>query len=99
MDELSEYKALIRKYVYKNYKGMLREPGGAFKYPFLTPGSSQYADVLWDWDSWFANIAIRQVLQEIGDKKESEKVLEYEKGCVLNFLEWGEYGWLDSNIC
>ena len=38
---------------------MYREAGGALKYPFLAPGSNQYLDMLWDWDSWLSNIALR----------------------------------------
>ena len=54
--------AVIREHLHRDYSGMLREEGGAFKYPFLTPGSAQYPDILWDWDSWLSNVALRQVL-------------------------------------
>ena len=47
-----EYAIVIKKNIYNDYKGMFREEGNSLKYPFITPGSSQYADVLWDWDSW-----------------------------------------------
>jgi len=59
-DDLKKYIKLIRKNLSENYKGMFREAGGAMDYPFLTPGSDQYADVLWDWDSWLSNVALRQ---------------------------------------
>ena len=50
----------------------------------MTPGSDSYPDVLWDWDSYFSNVALKQILAETGaDPLEAE---EYEKGCVLNFL-------------
>ena len=52
-----KYFSLIEEKLTSGYAGMFREPGGALKHPFLTPGSDQYADVLWDWDSWLSNIA------------------------------------------
>ena len=74
---------------------MFREPGGALKHPFLTPGSDQYADVLWDWDSWFSNIALRQILAKRGSASEHQQARPYERGCVLNFLEFGAMdGWI-----
>ncbi|WP_316814191.1 MGH1-like glycoside hydrolase domain-containing protein [Pedobacter heparinus] len=94
-----KYSAVIKKSIYKGYKGMYREEGGALKFPFLTPGSSQYADVLWDWDSWFSNIALRQILLESGTEEDRKAALKYEQGCVLNFLAFsGPDGWIPINI-
>ncbi|GAG07136.1 unnamed protein product, partial [marine sediment metagenome] len=74
---------------------MFREPGGALKHPFITPGSQSYNDVLWDWDSWLANVALRQILIEIGDSKEKSNAMKYEKGSILNFLSnTGKRGWI-----
>jgi putative isomerase len=85
-----------------DYRGMFRPAGGALRHPFLTPGSEQYPDVLWDWDSWLSDIALRQVLSglSLGDRLEA---WEYEKGCVLNFLEVARNraqpdGWIPINI-
>lgn len=90
-----QYSSIIRKNIYKDYKGMYREAGGALTYPFITPGSAQYADVLWDWDSWLSDIALRQVLQETGSDKDRKEALVYEQGCVLNFLSFAESdGWV-----
>lgn len=80
MDNLN----VILDYARKNYRSMFREPEGNLKYKFIVPGSC-YSNCLWDWDSWLTNIALRQfVTEDIG---------EYEKGCVLNYLEscdeWG----------
>lgn len=36
----------------KDMKGMYRETGGSLAFPFLAPGSSQYMDLLMDWNSW-----------------------------------------------
>ena len=74
---------------------MFRGLGGALKYPFLTPGSDQYADVLWDWDSWLSDIALRQIPCEIGQRRGAGSGQAYEQGCVLNFLEFGGMdGWI-----
>ena len=69
---------IILNYAKKNYKEMFREADGYLKYKFIVPGSV-YSNTLWDWDSWLTNIALRQLVQE--------DIGEYEKGCVLNFLE------------
>lgn len=87
--EIQKYIQIIREKIHKSYKGMFREAGKVFKYPFLTPGSEQYADVLWDWDSWLSNVALRQTLLEIGDEDEKKRAIQYERGCILNYLAWG----------
>lgn len=80
---------LIRQHVYADYKQMFRQPtGGALIYPYLTPGSRQYANVLWDWDSWLSNVALRQTLTDIGTRKDRREALVYEQGCVLNYLAY-----------
>jgi len=87
--------ALIRKHLHNDYTGMFREEGGAFKYPFITPGSAQYPDILWDWDSWLSNVALRQILNEKATPEEKTKALRYEQGCVLNYLNYGSFdGWI-----
>lgn len=80
---------LIRQHVYADYKQMYKQPsGGALIYPYLTPGSRQYAQVLWDWDSWLSNVALRQILNDIGTNDDRREALTYEQGCVLNFLAY-----------
>ena len=87
--------ATIRKFLHADYAGMFRAEGGAFKYPFLTPGSAQYPDILWDWDSWLSNVALRQVLAEKATGDEKAKALKHEQGCVLNYLNYGGFdGWV-----
>ncbi|HEY5754102.1 MAG TPA: trehalase family glycosidase [Chthoniobacterales bacterium] len=81
------HSTLLRDRLCADYRGMFRPAGNALPHPFLTPGSEQYADVLWDWDSWLSNVALRQILL---DANEPERIVEaepFEKGCVLNFLE------------
>ena len=84
-----EHVALIKQHIYKDYKGMYRQPsGGALVFPYLTPGSQQYDKVLWDWDSWLSNVALRQTLADIGSKKDKQEARDYERGCVLNYLTY-----------
>lgn len=85
-EKTSEYIRLIKQNLVSNYPGMYREGGGFIRYPFIVPGSAAYSDVLWDWDSWLTDIALRQIIQLQGKEQEKELLLTYEKGCVLNFL-------------
>jgi len=94
-ENIEKYKKICKENIYKEMRGMYREPGGALNYPFLAPGSNQYLDMLWDWDSWLSNVALRQILLENGNKKDSVYALKYEQGCVLNSLNYcGMDGWI-----
>lgn len=91
----ARYIPALREKIHADYKGMFRPEGGAFRYPFLAPGSAQYADILWDWDSWLSNVALRQILLERANPAESEEALRYEQGCILNYLSYGGMdGWV-----
>jgi len=90
-DSISDYISIIKSNIYKDYKKMYRPGSGSLVYPFLTPGSQQYDNVLWDWDSWLSNVALRQILADIGSEEDKQEAVPYEQGCVLNFLEYG--GW------
>lgn len=84
-----EHRELIKEHVYSDYKLMFKQPTGiALKYPYITPGSRQYAAVLWDWDSWLSNVALRQILNDIGSEADKAEALAYEQGCVLNYLAY-----------
>ena len=85
-ENVKRYTALCRKHIYRDMKGMYREAGKSLVFPFLAPGSNQYLDMLWDWDSWLSNVALRQILLEHGTKGDSDEALRYEQGCVLNAL-------------
>jgi putative isomerase len=87
MNDIARYSGLIRAHLLDNYRGMFREAGGGLPYPFISPGSQQYADVLWDWDSWLSDIALRQIVLEAGEP--TEPIRDYERGCILNFLHYG----------
>ncbi|MBE7053357.1 MAG: glycoside hydrolase family 37 [Ruminococcaceae bacterium] len=79
MEKFNYYKELITEYAKSNFEKLFREPDGLLKHKFIVPGS-KYSSDLWDWDSWLTNIAMRK----LGD---NDKLFEYEKGCILNFLE------------
>lgn len=92
---VEKYKQVCRKNICGDMRGMYRKAGGALKYPFLAPGSEQYADILWDWDSWLSDVSLRQVLTDIGTAKDFKEALPYEQGCVLNSLSYGGMdGWI-----
>jgi len=94
-----EYDKIIRENIYKDYKKMYREAGGAFLFPFLTPGSDNYPDALWDWDSWLSNIALRQILHDKGTEKDKKEAVAYEQGCILNFLSYCKSdGWMPVTL-
>lgn len=84
-----QHRELIKQHIYADYKQMYRLPeGGALLYPYLTPGSKSYAAVLWDWDSWLSNVALRQTLSDVGTESDRQEALRYEQGCVLNYLAY-----------
>ena len=46
--KISSYKQLCKEHICKDYTLMFRDaPGGALVYPYITPGSQGYANVLW----------------------------------------------------
>ncbi len=84
---MTSYRKLIQDYSAAHYRRMTRKPAGQLKYPFLVPGSASYLDSLWDWDSFFADIAIRQIQTDRDDLEEKRDILPFEQGCILNFLD------------
>lgn len=76
---IEKYGNLITEYARKNYRLCLREPDGLLGHKFIVPGSC-YFNSLWDWDSWLTNWALRKIAT-------TEEIGEYEKGCILNFLD------------
>ncbi|MDE5897011.1 MAG: glycoside hydrolase family 37, partial [Clostridia bacterium] len=69
----------IRDYVANHFTKMLREPSGILAHRFIVPGSC-YSEELWDWDSWLTDLALREF-------NGIANIADYEKGCILNFLE------------
>ena len=85
---MEKYIKALREYMRRDYMEMYRDKGGIFKYGFLTPSSPSYGDALWDWDSYFSDVALRQILIDIG--ADINEALEYERGCILNYLSFTE---------
>ncbi len=77
--EIKAYGKKIEDYAKNNYRLCFREADRLLKYPFIVPGSC-YTNSLWDWDSWLTNLALRKIA-------DTAAISEFEKGCVLNFLE------------
>lgn len=83
------HRELIKNHIHADFREMYREPSGiAFKYPYITPGSKSYANVLWDWDSWLSDVALQQTLLDAGTDADRAEALRYEQGCVLNYLAY-----------
>jgi hypothetical protein len=79
------YRELVTSSILRDYPRMLHEPTPPLAFPFITPGSV-YTNQLWDWDSWFSDVALCQIMADQGEKADKEKMLSYGRGCVLNFL-------------
>jgi hypothetical protein len=92
--ETQHYIGVIRTNIFSQYKGMFKPAKGLLKHPFITPGNSSYQDQLWDWDSWLTDIALRQILLENGSPQDKKEALQYEQGCVLNFLDVVSSGYI-----
>ncbi|MGZ0656085.1 MGH1-like glycoside hydrolase domain-containing protein [Coraliomargarita sp. W4R72] len=79
---------LFDAHIKRTYRDHLNPPIGVLKHPFLSPGGAQYANALWDWDSWLSNVAVRQAANRYGASNEAIQQLEAaERGCILNFLD------------
>ena len=83
--DMKEYSRLIKEYSRDAYNLLKREPAGLLKHPFIVPGKA-YSSELWDWDSWLTDIAIRQIMLDNEDN--GEGFYPYERGSVLNFLDY-----------
>jgi putative isomerase len=84
---VERYLPLLKSYILENCEKMTREPKGILKYPYITPSSQDspfYSDNLWDWDSWFASVALGQAEMDSGQK---DHFFIYEAGCIKNFLD------------
>lgn len=92
--ETQHYIDVIRQHIFKDYKGMFKPAKGILKHPFITPGNRSYQDQLWDWDSWLTDIALRQILMEDGSPEDKKQAIQYEQGCVLNFLDAVNSGYI-----
>ena len=94
-DRTARYAEMLKQHIYSSCGSMTRLAAGQLKHPYIAPTSEDspyYSHNLWDWDSWLAGITFAQIDADEGGKG---KYLEYEKGCVLNFLDLcGEDGYM-----
>lgn len=84
---MEKYIAPLKKLILDTCHGMTREPMGILKHPYIvpcSPDSPYYSASLWDWDSWLTSVVLGQVEADSGARGE---FVEYERGCILNFLE------------
>ncbi len=81
---MEKYIKLIKNYSKEKYLHITKQPDGLLKYPFIVPGTNCYATQLWDWDSYFTDVGITQIM--LDNNTESDEFFECEKGCVLNYL-------------
>lgn len=97
-NDTAELAEALKNNLGKDYRRMFREPEGTLRYPYLVPGSRQYAACLWDWDSWLTDVAIRQIMRNLPEEEREaarEEARPYERGCILNFLDHcDENGWM-----
>lgn len=97
-NELNDWCDRIRKHVLEGVASTFREAGGPCCAPFLAPGSAQYQDCVWDWDSWLADVALRQAVMESDDRSLREQAVKHGRGSIINLLaQTDERGW--TPIC
>ena len=80
---MKKYEELITKYINEQKYKILRKPSGKLPHKFVVPGAC-YAQEILDWDSWLTDVAISNTLKT---DEEKNAFSEYQKGCVLNFLD------------
>ena len=77
MKTLNEMHEQLAAYIKGNWHRSMNEPTGVLKYKFMDPAAN-YRAQLWDWDSFFCGMALRDVYDDTAD---------YIKGCAMNFLD------------
>ena len=77
MKTLNEMHEQLAAYIKENWHRSMNEPTGVLKYKFMDPAAN-YRAQLWDWDSFFCGMALRDVYEDTA---------QYIKGCAMNFLD------------
>lgn len=65
---------------------MFNEPTGYLTRPYLDPGG-QYSSNLWDWDSYWASVALLGIAAETGDAAFRDQAIIHAKGSLLTFFD------------
>ena len=86
MNSFEENYRLVADFISSAFSETLKEPEGAIRHPFVSPGGP-YSGTLWDWDSYWTLLAVLSVSERRGDHEMLRKVEPYAKGTFFNFLE------------
>lgn len=79
---------LIQDYLFGHLEQVMKQPYGAFRHPFIDPGSV-YDGNLWDWDSFWAVFSLMNLAENSVPDKDFRTQLElHAAGNVLNFLDF-----------
>ncbi|MGD9200967.1 MAG: trehalase family glycosidase [Chitinispirillia bacterium] len=81
-DQVKKNYQIVKKHINSMVSKTLKKPAPPLRYPFIDPGSI-YNGNLWDWDSFWALLG----LKELNKHALPAKWPEYGKGNVLNFLD------------
>ena len=87
MPPFSGNRAVLLELALKQTRKMFNSPCGGLKRPYLDPGA-QYARNLWDWDSYWASVALLGIAAEVKDDAFSAEVLKHAKGSLLTFFDY-----------
>lgn len=79
---------LVLAHLAENYPRMYHAPVAKFAYHYIVPGAG-YEHCLWDWDTYFASVAIAKIMQ-LTDAPPAmrEQMYSAMRGCILNFLNF-----------
>ncbi len=75
---------IIKDYLSGACDRMFCEPKGYFKHKCLLPVAA-YSQQLWDWGCWTSNVAVRQIMTDLGRQNELN---EYERGNRKIFVDF-----------
>lgn len=102
---MTENEVQIKRYLLERAGGIMKQPQGKLRYPFLDPGSA-YAGEQWDWDSCFEAQSLFTAFDLFPEEELAshgitrEQAALHAKGCILNFLETQEEdGYIPILVC
>ncbi len=77
----------IFDYIDRNIGGVLKEPVGFIRHPFIDPGSV-YDGNVWDWDTYWSVYGLLPLADRLSLPDARDRIVTHAKGNVLNFLDW-----------